>query len=55
MAMRRYYCSKVSGNVDGIDLGTTNSCAAVMEGQAARDREQRGHADDAVVRGVQGV
>ena len=36
MAMRRYYCSKVSGNVVGIDLGTTNSCVAVMEGQAAR-------------------
>ena len=29
-------CSKVSGNVVGIDLGTTNSCVAVMEGTAAR-------------------
>ena len=28
--------SKVSGPVVGIDLGTTNSCVAVMEGQASR-------------------
>ncbi|KAK2463099.1 hypothetical protein APHAL10511_004754 [Amanita phalloides] len=33
---RRCMNSKVSGPVIGIDLGTTNSCVAVMEGQTAR-------------------
>lgn len=28
--------SKVSGPVVGIDLGTTNSCVSVMEGQTSR-------------------
>jgi len=28
--------SKLSGNIVGIDLGTTNSCVAVMEGTSAR-------------------
>ena len=28
--------SGVSGHVIGIDLGTTNSCVAVMEGKAAK-------------------
>eukprot|EP01133_Synstelium_polycarpum_P012986 gene12986-15273_t len=34
----RRYCSdsKIQGHVIGIDLGTTNSCVAVMEGQEAR-------------------
>eukprot|EP01059_Diplonema_ambulator_P004302 TRINITY_DN13_c0_g3_i2.p1 TRINITY_DN13_c0_g3~~TRINITY_DN13_c0_g3_i2.p1 ORF type:complete len:649 (+),score=340.18 TRINITY_DN13_c0_g3_i2:2220-4166(+) len=36
LAARRTYCSKVQGHVVGIDLGTTNSCVAVMEGQSAR-------------------
>jgi len=39
MALRntaRGLCSKVTGHVIGIDLGTTNSCVAVMEGQQAR-------------------
>lgn len=33
-----YICSssKVRGNVIGIDLGTTNSCVAVMEGKTAK-------------------
>ena len=35
-AARRAYCSKVTGNVVGIDLGTTNSCVAIMEGNNAR-------------------
>jgi molecular chaperone DnaK len=26
----------VQGDIIGIDLGTTNSCVAIMEGQAAR-------------------
>ena len=32
----RLESTKVSGSVVGIDLGTTNSCVAVMEGKAAR-------------------
>ncbi|KAJ9468947.1 hypothetical protein DIPPA_35588 [Diplonema papillatum] len=32
----RQYCSKVQGHVIGIDLGTTNSCVATMEGANAR-------------------
>eukprot|EP01064_Diplonema_japonicum_P011884 TRINITY_DN1933_c0_g2_i1.p1 TRINITY_DN1933_c0_g2~~TRINITY_DN1933_c0_g2_i1.p1 ORF type:complete len:654 (+),score=288.13 TRINITY_DN1933_c0_g2_i1:64-2025(+) len=35
-ATRRGYCSKVTGHVIGIDLGTTNSCVAIMEGSAPR-------------------
>ncbi|XP_046333456.1 stress-70 protein, mitochondrial-like [Haliotis rufescens] len=33
---RRYRSDKVRGHVIGIDLGTTNSCVAVMEGKAAK-------------------
>ncbi|KAM6502569.1 Heat shock protein 70 family [Amanita muscaria] len=35
-AGQRFMNSKVSGPVIGVDLGTTNSCVAVMEGQTAR-------------------
>ncbi|KAG8193910.1 hypothetical protein JTE90_011465 [Oedothorax gibbosus] len=33
---RRYKSDKVQGHVIGIDLGTTNSCVAVMEGKTAK-------------------
>lgn len=36
MAQRRYASDKVKGHVIGIDLGTTNSCVAIMEGKAAK-------------------
>ena len=48
---RRRKRRRASGmsRVVGIDLGTTNSCVAVMDGDAAgRDRERRGRAHDAV-------
>eukprot|EP00161_Ancyromonas_sigmoides_P024473 TRINITY_DN79_c0_g1_i5.p2 TRINITY_DN79_c0_g1~~TRINITY_DN79_c0_g1_i5.p2 ORF type:complete len:687 (-),score=461.42 TRINITY_DN79_c0_g1_i5:172-2118(-) len=32
----RRMCQKITGDVIGIDLGTTNSCVAVMEGQTPR-------------------
>lgn len=32
----RFYASEVRGAVIGIDLGTTNSCVAVMEGKTAK-------------------
>lgn len=35
-ALRRGLSSGISGDVIGIDLGTTNSCVAVMEGKAPR-------------------
>lgn len=31
----RFNSSKVSGPVIGIDLGTTNSCVAIMEGKVS--------------------
>eukprot|EP00127_Corallochytrium_limacisporum_P004126 Clim_evm71s157 gene=Clim_evmTU71s157 len=34
--MKRNYAGEVKGQVIGIDLGTTNSCVAVMEGKGAR-------------------
>lgn len=34
--MRRMYSSEVKGAVIGIDLGTTNSCVAVMDGATPR-------------------
>lgn len=36
VAPRRGLSSAISGDVIGIDLGTTNSCVAVMEGKAPR-------------------
>lgn len=36
VAHRRGLSSAISGDVIGIDLGTTNSCVAVMEGKAPR-------------------
>lgn len=33
---RRYASDKVKGHVIGIDLGTTNSCVAIMEGKTAK-------------------
>ncbi len=33
---RRHKSSGVTGHVIGIDLGTTNSCVAVMEGKTAK-------------------
>jgi len=36
LQQRRFKSSGVSGNVIGIDLGTTNSCVALMEGKAAK-------------------
>lgn len=33
---RRYASDKVRGHVIGIDLGTTNSCVAIMEGKSAK-------------------
>ena len=30
------FCSKKTGPVIGIDLGTTNSCVALMEGSTAK-------------------
>jgi len=36
MAQKRYASDKVKGHVIGIDLGTTNSCVAIMEGKAAK-------------------
>jgi hypothetical protein len=32
----RHLCLGVKGAVIGVDLGTTNSCVAVMEGKAAK-------------------
>lgn len=34
--LRRMYSSEVKGAVIGIDLGTTNSCVAVMDGATPR-------------------
>ena len=34
----RYKSDGVKGAVIGVDLGTTNSCVAVMEGKAAKVR-----------------
>lgn len=36
MVHRRFYSDKVKGHVIGIDLGTTNSCVAVMEGKTPK-------------------
>ncbi|KXS18278.1 heat shock protein 70 [Gonapodya prolifera JEL478] len=36
LAARRWQSNKVQGQVIGIDLGTTNSCVAVMEGKNPR-------------------
>ena len=35
----RYKSDGVKGAVIGVDLGTTNSCVAVMEGKAAKVRD----------------
>merc|ERR1719159_1122486 len=34
--MQRHFAAQAKGDVVGIDLGTTNSCVAVMEGQTPR-------------------
>ncbi len=41
--------------VVGIDLGTTNSCVAIMDGEPGRDRERRGHAYHAIGRRLRGL
>ena len=43
----RYKSDGVKGAVIGVDLGTTNSCVAVMEGKAAkvRDAEEKYYGD----------
>lgn len=33
---RRWYSGEVKGQVIGIDLGTTNSCVAIMDGASPR-------------------
>ena len=38
----RYKSDGVKGAVIGVDLGTTNSCVAVMEGKAAKVRDAEG-------------
>jgi molecular chaperone DnaK (HSP70) len=43
------------GKIIGIDLGTTNSCVAIMEGRAAQsDRELRSGPHDAFRRRLSG-
>ena len=36
MYIYTYYSSEVKGAVIGIDLGTTNSCVAIMEGKSPK-------------------
>ena len=45
---RNYLGGYIMGKIIGIDLGTTNSCVAVMGPEACRDSQRRGSETDIV-------